>query len=131
MPWTDEQRDAFLSQQFEAQESYYREHYRPATFSVVELDGAPVGRLYVARWEDEIRIIDIALLAQHRGHGIGSALLRRLLAESDATGKRLTIHVERFNRALGFYQRLGFSVVADRGVYLFLARPPAHDLPEP
>lgn len=123
--WADEQRDAFIGQQFDAQDAYYREHYHPATFDVVEYDGAPVGRLYVARWEDEIRIMDIALLPEHRGRGIGGELLSRLLAESDATGKRLTIHVERFNRALRLYERIGFSVVEDHGVYLFLARPPA------
>src|SRR5438105_2871111 len=99
VPWADEQRDAFLSQQFEAQDAYYREHYHPASFDVIEVDGEPVGRLYVARWEDEIRIIDIALLPEHRGAGIGTQLLERLLAEGDEAGKRVSIHVEAHNPA--------------------------------
>jgi GNAT superfamily N-acetyltransferase len=125
VPWTQEQRDAFLAQQFDAQDAHYRRHYGSASFDVIELDGAPVGRLYVARWDDEIRVVEIALLPAHRGEGIGSALLGELVAESEATGKRLTIHVERFNRALELYRRLGFSVVEDLGVHLFLARSPA------
>jgi ribosomal protein S18 acetylase RimI-like enzyme len=70
------------------------------------------------------RIVDIALLPEQRGKGIGTALLRDLLAEADGTGKRVTIHVERLNPALRLYERLGFRV-AEEGVYLFLERPPA------
>ena len=47
------------------------------------------------------------------------------IAEADADGKSVTIHVERMNPALRLYERLGFSVAEDKGVYLFLERPPA------
>ena len=123
--WTDEQKAAFVEQQFEAQDAYYREHYFPATFDVIDVEGEPVGRLYVARWEDEIRIIDIALLAEHRGRGTGTALLRELLDEAGRAGKRLSIHVEKNNPALRLYERLGFMPIEDRGVYLLLEATPA------
>jgi ribosomal protein S18 acetylase RimI-like enzyme len=122
--WSDEQKAAFVQQQFEAQDAYYREHYDSATFDVIEDDGTPVGRLYVARWEDEIRIIDIALLPEHRGRGIGTALLRDLLDEGARTRKRVSIHVERNNPALRLYERLGFEPTEDRGVYLLLEATP-------
>jgi ribosomal protein S18 acetylase RimI-like enzyme len=51
---------------------------------------------------------------------VGTSLLRDLLAEAEAMGKRVTIHVEHFNPALRLYRRLGFTEVADRGVYLLL-----------
>jgi ribosomal protein S18 acetylase RimI-like enzyme len=79
----------------------------------------------VHRGESEIRIVDIALLPDYRGNGIGTALLRDLFSEADAAGKTVTIHVERFNPALRLYERLGFSVAEDKGVYLFLERRPA------
>ena len=87
--------------------------------------GQPAGRLYVARWEDEIRIVDIALLPEFRGRGLGSALLADLMAEADAAGKPLSIHVETNNPARSLYDRLGFEVAEDRGVYLLMRRPPA------
>jgi ribosomal protein S18 acetylase RimI-like enzyme len=118
--WSADQKAAFVQQQFEAQDAYYREHYHPATFDVIEVDGASAGRLYVARWEDEIRIIDIALLPEHRGRGIGTALLRELLAEGARAGKRLSIHVELHNPARRLYERLGFVPVEERGLYLLL-----------
>jgi ribosomal protein S18 acetylase RimI-like enzyme len=128
VPWDDAQKDAFVRMQFEAQDAWYREHYADASFDVIVVDGEPAGRLYVHRGETEIRIVDIALLPARRGQGIGSSLLRDLLAEADAAGKSVTIHVERLNPALRLYERLGFSVAEDKGVYLFLERPPARGL---
>jgi ribosomal protein S18 acetylase RimI-like enzyme len=122
VPWDEAEKDAFLRAQFDAQDTWYREHYSRARFDVVEVGGEPVGRLYVHRGADEIRIVDIALLPEHRGNGVGTALLRELLAEADAAGKRVTIHVERLNPALRLYERLGFEVAEDKGVYLFLVR---------
>jgi ribosomal protein S18 acetylase RimI-like enzyme len=64
--------------------------------------------------------MDIALLRPFRRRGVGARLLADLQAEASAAGKPLRIHVERFNPALGLYARLGFQLVEDRGVYLFL-----------
>jgi ribosomal protein S18 acetylase RimI-like enzyme len=123
--WNDAQKEAFLREQFEAQDLWYRQHYARASYEIVEVDGRPAGRLYVHRGGNEIRIVDIALLPEHRGNGIGTAILRDLVDEADADGKAITIHVERFNPALRLYERLGFSVAEDKGVYLFLKRAPA------
>jgi ribosomal protein S18 acetylase RimI-like enzyme len=124
VPWDDAQKDAFLRMQFDAQDAWWREHYTGATFDVILVDGEPAGRLYVHRRATEIRIVDIALLPEHRRNGVGSSLLRKLLAEADAAAKCVTIHVERMNPALRLYERLGFAVAEDKGVYLFLERRP-------
>ena len=122
--WSEAQKEAFLRQQFDAQDAYYRANYTNASFDVIEVDGQPAGRLYVARWDDEIRIMDIALLPEHRGKGIGTHLLRDLLDEGSRTGKRVSIHVERNNPALRLYARLGFVPVEDRGVYFLMEASP-------
>jgi ribosomal protein S18 acetylase RimI-like enzyme len=125
VPWDDEQKDAFLRMQFDAQDAWWQENYADASFDVILVEGEPAGRLYVHRGRSEIRIVDIALLPEHRGNGIGTQLLEGLLAEGDTGGKNVTIHVERMNPALRLYERLGFSVAEDKGVYLFLERPPS------
>jgi ribosomal protein S18 acetylase RimI-like enzyme len=126
VPWPEPTKQAFLAQQFEAQDVHYRRHYPDASFEVIEVDGEPAGRLYVDRLDEEIRIIDIALLPRFRGRGIGAALLRELIDEAAGAGKRLSIHVERENRARALYERLGFTVVADDGgVYVLMERPPS------
>jgi GNAT superfamily N-acetyltransferase len=123
--WTPEMKDAFILQQFTAQHTWYQEHYEGAEFLVILVDEAPAGRLYVHRRPSEIRLMDITLLPEYRNTGLGTRLLRGLLAEGEATGKPVTIHVEIYNPAMRLYQRLGFRPIEDRGVYHLLEwRPP-------
>jgi ribosomal protein S18 acetylase RimI-like enzyme len=132
VPWSAAQKAAFLQWQFDAQHAYYTANYPEARFDVILLQDAPVGRLYVARWKDEIRIIDISLLPAYRRRGLGSALLRTLLAEGARSDRPVTIHVERENPALRLYEKLGFRRAEDRGVYWFLRwtpEPGASELP--
>ena len=118
--WDAAQKAAFVEMQFDAQHAYYQEHYAGAAFDIILVDGQPAGRLYVSREDDEIRIVDIALLPEFCNRGIGTTLLRGLQSEAAAAGKPLRIHVERFNPALRLYERLGFRPIEDKGVYLFM-----------
>ena len=111
---------AFVQMQFAAQAQYYREHYPDTSFDAILLGDEAVGRLYVSRWRDELRIVDIALLPEFCNRGIGTTLLHGLQSEAAAAGKPLRIHVERFNPALRLHERLGFKQIEDKGVYLFL-----------
>jgi ribosomal protein S18 acetylase RimI-like enzyme len=120
LPWDDAQKAAFVRMQFDAQHAYYQEHYADSAFDVVLVGDEPAGRLYVARWPKEIRIIDIAFAPAWRGRGLGTRLLTDLQREARGRRVPLTIHVERFNRALPLYERLGFTMTEDKGVYLFL-----------
>jgi ribosomal protein S18 acetylase RimI-like enzyme len=79
--------------------------------------GSSIGRLYIDRNPREHTVIDIALLPEHRGHGLGAAIMRDLMDEAQTAGKPLTIYVEKFNPALRLYQRLGFQTVEDKGIY--------------
>lgn len=115
--WTAEMKDAFILQQFTAQHSWYQEHYVGAEFQVILVEDMRAGRLYVHRRPTEIRLVDIALLPEHRQGGIGTSILRDLLAEGEAVGKPVTIHVEVYNPAMRLYERLGFRPIEERGPY--------------
>jgi GNAT superfamily N-acetyltransferase len=123
--WTAEMKDAFVRQQFSAQHVWYQEHYQGATFDVVLVDGVPAGRLYVHRRLKEIRLVDITLLPELRKGGFGTSILRDLLAEGEAAGKPVTIHVEIYNPAMHLYERLGFKPVEDRGVHRLMKWSPS------
>jgi GNAT superfamily N-acetyltransferase len=122
--WSADQQLGFLTQQFNAQHHYYREHYADADFQIILLGDQPIGRIYVARWPDEFRLMDIALLPGHRNAGYGTRLIGELLEEAARASKPLRIHVEHFNPALRLYQRLGFVTIAVRGIHLFMERAP-------
>jgi ribosomal-protein-alanine N-acetyltransferase len=68
---------------------------------------------------DEIHINNVAVRAQFRGHGIGTALLRHVLAEAKQLGaRRATLEVRASNEAARrLYERIGFYVEATRRNY--------------
>ncbi|MFN3943834.1 MAG: GNAT family N-acetyltransferase [Allosphingosinicella sp.] len=115
--WPEEAQRAFLAQQADAQHRHYVHHYPDAEWLVIQRGGQPVGRLYLEEWKDQIRIIDIALLPEARGSGIGGAILTDMCGLARSRNKRLSIHVEKNNPAMRLYCRLGFARVEDKGVY--------------
>lgn len=118
--WGGGTRQAFLDQQFRAQAVDYRRRFPDARFLVVELEGAPIGRLYLADVGDTTHLLDIALLPEHRGTGFGEALLQWVIA----SGRRIVLTVGRWNRAQRLYLRLRFTVVAEDDTNLYMAREP-------
>jgi ribosomal protein S18 acetylase RimI-like enzyme len=116
-PWSDAQKAAFLDMQFRAQHADYRKNYPEADWLVTMRDGEDIGRLYIERWPTQHCLIDIAFLPQHRGKGLGEALLRDLMDEAAAAGRTVSIYVEKFNPAMRLYRRLGFTTEKDEGVY--------------
>ncbi len=118
VPWSAEQKQAFLASQFQAQRHHYRSYFPDCAFDVIEQHGAPAGRLYLQVRQTQLHIIDIALLPEWRSHGTGTAIMEALQAAARACDKGVGIMVEKFNPALRLYQRLGFLPIADREVYL-------------
>jgi GNAT superfamily N-acetyltransferase len=118
-------RRLFLQQQFAAQRSHYALHYPDADLAVVLERGTPVGRLYVARRSDEVRILDLTLLPERRNAGIGSRLLGDLMAEAERASVPVRIYVETFNPSLRLFERLGFVAVEENGYHLLLEWRPA------
>lgn len=117
VPWSDEQKAAFVEMQFVAQDVGYRQAYPEGDSSIIELDGCPIGRLFVARLADEIRVVDIALLPAYRGTGIGTRLIGSVVAEAVAAGLPVTLHVEPWSPARRLYERLGFRTVETQGIH--------------
>ena len=115
--WSDEQREIFLRQQFNAQRTHYHGNYEGAEYRLILENGTPIGRLYLHGRPDDLRVMDIALLPEHRGRGIGGILMKELLDENAAAGRAVSIHVEIFNPAIRFYERLGFKQIDTYGVY--------------
>ncbi|HMG74397.1 MAG TPA: GNAT family N-acetyltransferase [Pyrinomonadaceae bacterium] len=124
VPWSDEQREAFLKFQFEAQHTHYRTQFPEASYQIIFNNTERVGRLYVLRDTNEMRVLDITVMPQHRNAGIGTLLIRDLLTEAEQSGKPVSIWVEQFNPSRTLFQRLGFSKIEEDGYnYLMQWRP--------
>ena len=120
VPWSDEQRDAFLQMQFNAQHSYYHGQYPDADYKIILRGDEPVGRLYVLREKDVIRIMDITVLPQFRNSGFGSELTRGVLDEAVESDRSVQIYVETFNPSLELFKKLGFSILQEEGINYLL-----------
>lgn len=111
MDWPEELRQAFCVQQFAAQHADWTVHFAGAHFLLMMKRGQPVGRLYVFFAQDEVRLIDIALLAAYQRQGLGSAVLRALqdMAAGLSVPLRLSVLADNL-RAQALYLRLGFVI---------------------
>lgn len=118
--WGDEQWHEFMRIQFNLQHTHYMRSYDNPTFDIVMFGQTPVGRLYVNRGPEEIRIIDISLLPEYRGRGLGGGLMGNILREGNDRGIAVSLHVERNNPALALYKRLGFQEERSAEVYSFM-----------
>lgn len=117
LPWTREQKDAFLAMQFEAQRKSYLMQFPEAEYDVILLDDIPSGRLISLRRPKEILLIDIAILPEFRGKGIGTEILTRMRDEAKAGQQSIRLHVEPFNPACHLYTRFGFVVTREDPVH--------------
>ncbi len=117
VPWSEEEKASFVRSQFEAQHKFYAESFPKCAFRIVLLEGVPIGRLYVDRRADEIRLVDIAILPEYRNQGIGGSLMNDVLVEGRRRAQPVRIHVEHNNPAMRLYKRLGFQQVDENGVY--------------
>lgn len=116
-----QERHEFISQQFMAQYIHYTKHYCTDKFFIVEIAGQPVGRVFVDHWDNEIRIVDIALMPEHRGQGLGTHLFQQVMDDGKRLSLPVSVHVERNNPARFLYERLGFKLKTERDdVYLLM-----------
>jgi ribosomal protein S18 acetylase RimI-like enzyme len=122
--WDEAQKQAFLRMQFAAQQHHYQSRFPRADHRLIIKDGCPIGRIYTARTDEEIRILDLTILPQHRNAGIGTGLLKDILADAENSGLAVRIYVESFNRSLRLFERLGFSSIETSGLHHLMERRP-------
>ena len=107
---TEAEKDRFITQQFNAQSQAYALNYLCAVHRIIRLGGNDIGRLIVNRADDHMRVIDLSLLPEYRGRGIGSDILRAL--QHEAQGGKVPIHLMAIinSPVVRLYQKLGFKI---------------------
>ncbi len=129
VPWTPQQKAAFVEQQFTAQEHHYHTEFPGAQFSVIQHRGGDVGRVYITR-EPCIHMLDLTVLPEFRGRRIGGTVVRRLQQEARQQGSALTVYVEVFNPALQWFEKRGFRPQEQNepAIHVLMKWMPAGDL---
>jgi ribosomal protein S18 acetylase RimI-like enzyme len=116
--WAESQQEQFVRWQYDLQRNEYQSRFPDAKYDVILVDGRPAGRIWVGSDDEQIRLLDIALLPEFQKRGVGTVLIRQLIDESIRAGKQLRHMVFALNdNAQRFYERLGFVVIEDLGAY--------------
>ena len=128
LPLPPEQKNHLIAMQYAAQRNAYRAEYPGSSYEIVLEQGRPVGRIWIARLEDEFHLVDIALLPQARNAGIGTMLMKQLQAEARRAGKPVRSSIFQFNPgSLRFHQRLGFQVTNEDEIQCYMEWTPGKD----
>ena len=115
--WSPPQQEAFLRVQFNAQQGWYQQAYPQADHQIIFAADQPIGRILVAQEEDGTRLVDIALLPEYRGRGIGTQLIGELIEQATKAGSVVRLSVLRTNPAIHLYERLGFVKTSEDQMY--------------
>lgn len=114
-----------LELQFSASRRARATSFPTAIEQLILLGGAPAGSLITARDPGVLHLIEIALVPGARGRGIGTIVLRHLLALADDERRTVRAFVYRTNpRAHALYRRLGFTDVAADELMFTIERTP-------
>jgi ribosomal protein S18 acetylase RimI-like enzyme len=126
-----------MEQQYGSQHQFYFAAFDKAHYGIIQWTDQAIGRLYVDYREDEVRVLDIAILPDYRGHGIGRIVMRGVCLEAAMRRKPVRLHVHYLSRALGFYEGLGFQQIGMEGPSYLMewqhadARPVRQSPPQP
>ena len=96
---------------------------------VAEVEGTAVGAAWVrivrtyGHIDDTTPLLSISLLPKHRGQGIGTVLMDRLLDHLRTLGhRRASLSVQKANPALRLYRRAGFVDYREEGDELIMIK---------
>ena len=106
----------------EVQQDFHDRHWQLRHPDIIVLDGHDAGTVQFVRREDHYHLGEFYLLPEHQGKGVGSALLRMMLARADADGVPATLEVIKINPARSLYERHGFRVCGETATHYRMMR---------
>jgi ribosomal protein S18 acetylase RimI-like enzyme len=102
-----------LEFQFQAQNFDYEKNYPKGSNDIVLFKNVSAGRIILSTEDNDLHLIDIAILSKFRNQRIGTKILKWLFEQSRQTKLPIRFYVEKINPAFRLYERSGFRVVAD------------------
>ena len=118
VPFTEAQFDALMRMQYSARKSSYGAQFPGSDHSIVAIDGADAGQIWVFRDNSQHRLVDISILSTYQNKGLGSRLVNDVIDQARRAGVPLTCSVATNNPgSLRFHQRLGFHITSQNDLY--------------
>ncbi|MHB9023192.1 MAG: GNAT family N-acetyltransferase [Armatimonadota bacterium] len=102
------------------QDEFFAETWGELKFDIIEVDRAPAGCFCCEAQQHVIHLLEIAILPEFQGRGIGGELIRRKQHEAEKLGFPICLHVLKESDAKRLYQRLGFQKVDEDATHLIM-----------
>jgi ribosomal protein S18 acetylase RimI-like enzyme len=123
--WPEEQKHRFVIMQSMAQELEYKNKFKDSTYQLILYKKIPAGRLYLWESDKELRVLDISLLPEFQGKGIGGKILTDIINSAHKKNKIVCLHVAPGNPAKKLYERLGFKFIRNEATREYMECKPA------
>jgi len=108
-----------------AQESMFRKQWRPSQVCIIQADGVDVGWLQTVVSKSEHMLGQVFVDAPFQRKGIGTEVLRRIVAEASRLQLPIRLAVVKFNPSRRLYERLGFRVTHEDDRKVYMTRDPS------
>lgn len=119
------ERTRLLAEQFQLQHRDYHLRFPNAHFLIIEADQKPIGRFYLNHDIDHILIVELSILPAFQNFGIGTQLLKTVIAEATRTQIPIHLSVVIGNPAENFYRALQFKPVKSTGSHIEMTWTPS------
>jgi ribosomal protein S18 acetylase RimI-like enzyme len=108
----------------EWQSARFRANFDPSEYQIIVVNGHDVGEIILVERETDLYIASVEILPECQGRGIGTAVIKDILAQADRAGLAVALQVLKVNPARRLYERLGFAVIGETEThYLMRSRP--------
>lgn len=105
------------------QQKFFAESFNLDNGKIVVVDGRDAGFLWVSEKESEIVLVSIRLLPEFHNRGIGTKLIKDVLAAAQAKNKPVRLQVLKVNPARNLYEKLGFQVFGETETHFLMRFP--------
>lgn len=105
---------------------HFAESWERGNIQTVTIDGERIGMIQLHEYPERLEIDEIQIQPSHQRMGIGSRILRDVIAQSHARQKKVTLSTGLGNAgAVRLYERLGFRHVSRSETHFLMESAPS------
>lgn len=107
------------------QDQYFAKSWNPETFEIIESEKDSAGYCSIERAPDYIFAHELVIKPEFQGKGIGSQLLKEIIAEANTRNVPIKLQVLKENKAQDLYKKFGFTQTGETDTHVLMEFGPA------
>ena len=95
------------------QKKYFEDGFHPEDTRIIQFKGQDIGMVELRHRQNDYFLARIEILPEFQKQGIGSTIIKRIIADIGLSEKPLRLQVFKINPAHRVYARLGFKITGE------------------